>query len=624
MAKNGSYKGRLKESIMKHILVLAFSIALFVLGSEAVVSQEMLRLDEMLQGYYRNPQPENIPEMLRLFDSVAKTLNMEEMAKVEAPIIGFFSEVFRANPDKLDAWDKLINGLSSKSLRRYLVGALCYADTDEARKVFKRHLGWSSFAIRQRYGNGEHVVRILKWERFTPGALDMCWGAFMASGNREYVKKVMECALRVPEDNVIDVTAGAARWSMLANADRHPIVAEVMNSLIKDANDASFRYFTEAMDGNLREKLLTEENRARIAKLNVPLPKTSDDASATSSTGKRKPLPPKGQDVNYRQDVHFRRLYKEAQYQHRKIHGGNGRIVKGKLIVEGQEASVNGVASKAVFAYDGLFVAPLYAGRTLRFVKHGYEPLDIELPERLDGIPGPDLDLGEQTLHRLPEDKTVSVQFRLELPEGVPQAQVELWTGELPSTWADDGYDEHAHISALSDKVSQASGKGSFSGLTPMLYELRIAAPGCMFCKKAFDAAKERDLGTIALERIRMATFQIAKSKTPDAWKEVKVPIDGKTEFVIADKPDQFGQYDAFRLSYKNETHLEAYFIYWPNFFDDYGLMSKEKYMELSGGSALPVPKTVKGRSVLEVGHFYRFRCPWRKHDVLLLFSGME
>jgi len=609
---------------MKHIFVLFFSIALFVFGSEAVVSQDMVRLDEMLQGYYRNPHPDSIPQMLRLWDNMAKTLDSEKMAGIEAPVIGFFSEVFRANPDKLDEWDKIINGLSSKSLRLFLVGALCYADTDEARKVFTRHLGWRSFAIRQRYGNGENVVPILKWERFTPGALDMCWGAFFASGNREYVKKVMECALRIPENNVIDLTAGAARWSMIANADRHPIVAEDLNSLLKDAQDAAFRYFTEAMSGNLREKLLTEENRARIAKLNVPLPKSTEDVSATSAPRERKPLPAKGRDVNYRQNVQFQKLYKEAQYQHNKIHGGNGRIVKGKLIVEGQGASVNGVASKAVFAYDGLFVAPLYAGRTLRFVKHGYEPLDIELPKRLKGIPGPDLDLGEQVLHRLPEDKTVSVQFSLQLPEGVSQAQVELWTGELPSTGDDGGYDEHARISALSDKISQAAGKGGFSGLTPMPYELRITAPGCIFCKKAFDATTERDLGTIVLERIRIATFQMATSKTPDAWKEVKVPIDGKTKFVIADKPDQFGQYDGFSLSYQDETHLEAFFIYWPNFFDDYGEMDKEKYLELNGRNALPAPKTVKGDTVLEVKHLYRFRCNMRKHDVLLLFSGME
>lgn len=610
--------------IMKHIFVLAFSIALFVLGGEAVLSQNMARLDEMLQRYYRNPQPDTIPQMMRLLDSMAKTLDGEKIMGIEAPVIGFFSEVFRANPDKLDEWDKIINGLSSKSLRLYLVGALCYADTDEARKVFKRHLGWRSFAIGQRYGNGENVVPILKWERFTPGALDMCWGAFFASGNREYVKKVMQCALRIPEKNVIDMTAGAARWSMIANADRHPIVAEDLNSLLKDAQDAAFRYFTEAMSGNLREKLLTEENRARIARLNVPLPKSTEDASASSAPRERKPLPAKGRDVNYRQNVQFQKLYKEAQYQHNKIHGGNGRIVKGKLIVEGQGASVNGVASKAVFAYDGLFVAPLYAGRTLRFVKHGYEPLDIELPKRLKGIPGPDLDLGEQVLHRLPEDKTVSVQFSLQLPEGVSQAQVELWTGELPSTWDDDGYDEHARISALSDKISQAAGKGGFSGLTPMPYELRITAPGCIFCKKAFDATTERDLGTIVLERIRIATFQMATSKTPDAWKEVKVPIDGKTKFVIADKPDQFGQYDGFSLSYQDETHLEAFFIYWPNFFDDYGEMDKEKYLELNGRNALPAPKTVKGDTVLEVKHLYRFRCNMRKHDVLLLFSGME
>ena len=608
---------------MRCVFVI-FAIALSVFGVEATVSQDMVRLDEMLQGYYRNPRPDTVPDMLRLLDKAAKAYRERDLVGMEMPVIGFFSEVFRANPDRLDEWDKVVNGLSSKPLKLYLFGALCYADTDKAREVFRRHSGWSAFTIRKRYGNGEVAKRILQWEHLSPGELDACWGAFFASGNRDYVKKVMECALDVPEGDVIDLATGAARWSMLANAERHPIVAEVMNRLLENASDASFVNFTEAMAARQRAELLEDDARARTERLKVPLPTQGDEVAASPPSSGRKPLPAKGADVDYGGNPLFRRLYAQAQGQHKLNHGGNGRIVKGKLLVEGQENSVQGVASKAVFAGDGLFVAPLYAGRILRFVKHGYEPLDIELPKQLNGLPGPDLDLGEQTLHRLPEDRTVAMHFELELPEGVPQARVELWTGELPSTWDDDGYDERARISALSGQALRGAGTVTFSGLTPMPYELRLAAPGCMFCRKAFDAASERDLGTIALQRIRTATFRMAKYGSPEATQEMEVPVDGRAELVMADKPDQFGQYDGFRLTYQDATHLGASFSYGPNFFDDYGAMGLEEFLELRRKGALPAPKTVKGRATLEAGHLYRFRCDMRKHDVLLLFSGME
>ena len=610
---------------VKNVFILTLVLAMCVFGKEASLSKDMLRIDEFLQGYYLHPQPEAVPEMLLLLDKVAKTFKNREMDGMEAPIIGFFSEIFRANSDKLDEWEKVIKGLSSKSLKVFLDGALCYADTEKSKEIFKKHAKWS-FILKQRYGGG-YVVPILKWDWLSPSSLDMCWGAFMASGNKEYVKKVMECALQVPEKNRIDLTVGAARWSMVANADRHPLVAEVMNNFLKDAKDASFQYFTEAMPGELRKKLLTDENRARIEKLNVPLPEAEGKAAyspAAPMPVERKPLPAKGPKVNYSEDPHFQKLYAEAKMHHKTSHEGNGRIVKGKLVVEGQENSVKGVATKALFAFDGRFVAPLYAGRTLRFVKHGYEPLDIDLPEQLKGIPGPDLDLGEQVLHRLPEDKTVTVQFELELPEGVQQANVELWTGDLPSTWNDDGYFDGARIQEFASNMHFPTGKCFFSGLTPMPYELRINAPGCMFCKKAFDASKEKDLGKIVLKRIRTATFQMAKYQSLETWKEVKIPIDGKTKLVFADKPDQFGQYDGFELTYHDETHLEAFFIYWPNFFDDYGKMSKEKYLELKGKNTLPTPRTVKGKTTLEVGHLYRFRCNSRKADLLLFFSEME
>ena len=609
---------------MKRHFIFAFAVVLSVLGGEATISQDMVRLDKMCQGYYLNPQPDTVPEMLCLFDGMAKTYTKDELSGIEAPVIGFFSEIFRANPDKLDEWDKVIDRLSSKPLKNYLWGALCYANTDAALKVFKRHAGLENSFLTKRYGGG--VTPILKWklEQLSPGDLDACWGAFMASGNKEYVAKVMERALLIPEDNVVDLTTGAARWSLLANADSHPLVVEVMNELLNHASDDAFQYFTEAMAAKQRENLLTEGNRARMERLNVPVPNSADNASSASAPRENTPLPAKGRDVNYSTDARFKILYKKAKYQHTNSHRGNGRIVKGKLIVEGQETSLDGVASKAVFASDGLFVAPLYAGRTLRFVKHGYEPLDIELPKQLNGIPGPDLDLGEQTLHRLPEEMTVAVQFELKLPEGISQAQVELWTGELPSTWNDDGYDENARIAAFAAKTLQTDGKIVLSGLTPMPYELRIAAPGCMFCKKAFDASAEKDLGTIALQKIRTATFQMAKFNTSENQKEVDVSVDGETKLVIADTPDEFGQYDGFDLTYLDATHLRAHFIYWPNYFDDYGAMSFKEFRELNQKGALPAPKTIKGKTALEVGHFYRFRCDWRKADILLFFSKME
>ncbi|MBQ9447314.1 MAG: hypothetical protein IJU61_11995, partial [Victivallales bacterium] len=179
------------------------------------------------------------------------------------------------------------------------------------------------------YGGG-YVVPILKWDWLSPSSLDMCWGAFMASGNKEYVKKVMECALQVPEKNRIDLTAGAARWSMISNADRHPLVADVMNNLLKDAKDASFQYFAEAMTGELRKKLLTDENRARIEKLNVPLPEAEGEAAYSPAAPipvERKPLPAKGPKVNYNEDPHFQKLYAEAKMHHKTNHEGNGRIV---------------------------------------------------------------------------------------------------------------------------------------------------------------------------------------------------------------------------------------------------------------------------------------------------------
>ena len=79
------------------ILLAPLALAMCVLGKEASLSKDMLRIDEFLQGYYLHPQPEAVPEMLLLLDKVAKTFKNGEMDGMEAPIIGFFSEIFRAD-----------------------------------------------------------------------------------------------------------------------------------------------------------------------------------------------------------------------------------------------------------------------------------------------------------------------------------------------------------------------------------------------------------------------------------------------------------------------------------------------------------------------------------------------
>ena len=192
---------------VKNVFILTLALTMCVFGEDVSLSKDMVRIDKFLQGYYLHPQPEAVSEMLLLLDKVAKTFKNGEMDGMEGPIIGFFSEIFRANSDKLDEWEKVIKGLSSKSLKVFLDGALCYADTEKSKEIFKKHAKWS-FILKQRYGGG-YVVPILKWDWLSPSSLDMCWGAFMASGNKEYVKKVMECALQVPEKNRIDLTAGA-------------------------------------------------------------------------------------------------------------------------------------------------------------------------------------------------------------------------------------------------------------------------------------------------------------------------------------------------------------------------------------------------------------------------------
>lgn len=344
-------------------------------------------------------------------------------------------------------------------------------------------------------------------------------------------------------------------------------------------------------------------------------------SSLCMSTG---PLPEKDSPVDYHASKSFAPLYQWAWEHHRDLHCGEGRVVIGKLRVEGAGDSLDGVATKAVFAEHGIFVAPLYAGRTLRFVKHGFEPLEVTLPPMDDGTFDSVLDLGERTLRRLPEENTVDASLDLVLPEGIPSARVELWTGKLPSTWHDDGYDGDAPIEALAIKMESEGGRIELHGLTPMPYEWRISAPGCMAVRQPFDASRRETLDPISLIRTKTATFRLARFDQSGDWQEKQVCLDGNARLVVKDEPDQFGQFDDLRLTYRDENHLEAFFVYWPNTFDDLGENGQNAFLAGTGGHVQPAPRGNHDASILETGHLYRFRCPQRNLDLLVSFTGME
>jgi hypothetical protein len=113
------------------------------------------------------------------------------------PYVGFFSEIFAANPDELPRWQPLIDRQNT-----------------HLKEVLERAL-----ALRRAGG-------VLTLQGHSPELNDMYWGAFFASGDSSFTRKLVEQLRYCDErsDFQLFATGVSAKWSLASKAQSHVMV----------------------------------------------------------------------------------------------------------------------------------------------------------------------------------------------------------------------------------------------------------------------------------------------------------------------------------------------------------------------------------------------------------------
>lgn len=142
-----------------------------------------------MMTYYLRPQPDLIAGLI---DALHSTGFVQHAV---SNTIGFFSEVFAANPDRIPGWQVLI------------------AKQDERTKTtLGRALTMS---------NGGGVLHIVE---HSAEVNDIYWGAFFASGNPKFIKRLVDQLKYFDErdDFNLFMAGGTAKWSLASNAQSRP------------------------------------------------------------------------------------------------------------------------------------------------------------------------------------------------------------------------------------------------------------------------------------------------------------------------------------------------------------------------------------------------------------------
>ena len=228
-------------------LLFTFVIGMLLLSS--VLAQDnpgMKNLQEWFTYYYLNPEPDKIS--LTLKEITAR--GYFENDNVQGPLTGFFTEVFIANPQRIDDW---VNPYIGVSKRHLLYTALWASNTPQGRAALEQMAKALSpeeaKKIQVLLASPPPTVESMTIN--SPAALDYLWGRFMASGSTAPVNRIIDqMKLADSKGNVeTRLIGGAAQWSVSANARQHKKVLEVVKTRSNNADPQTKKLLDKILAG---------------------------------------------------------------------------------------------------------------------------------------------------------------------------------------------------------------------------------------------------------------------------------------------------------------------------------------------------------------------------------------
>lgn len=166
-------------------------------AAQATTIRNPVDIDTFMKSYRSHPRPDLIPSFIGLLH----TMQPAQKAGAKHPVIGFFSEVFLANPAHLTEWQQIVP-----------------PDDEELKGQFNRAIDISkSGGILNQPGHSGFLN-------------DEYWGAFFATGDRRFIDKLVD---QLPYfDNRDDLSlflAGVtAKWSLGSVAQTDPTVRSIL------------------------------------------------------------------------------------------------------------------------------------------------------------------------------------------------------------------------------------------------------------------------------------------------------------------------------------------------------------------------------------------------------------
>ena len=219
---------------MKQALA-AITIILGVLSSLYGASrEEMMKCSMWMMHYHLNPSPEEVPAMLKEMNRIG----LFEPHSRQYPFLGFASKLFQENPERAKEWIQATGNFDQAS-KEVIYWSLWLSGIGESKAILAE-IDFS-FPMENyfRFSPEEAPEKIEEMSIFRPGYLDMNWGQYVASGNRDAVIRNLRLfefyefidSPKNENERVKGELARVAIWSTQSNCKTIPQFKELLGEI---------------------------------------------------------------------------------------------------------------------------------------------------------------------------------------------------------------------------------------------------------------------------------------------------------------------------------------------------------------------------------------------------------
>jgi len=214
--------------------------------------------EDWMQFYYQKPAPTRLEAE---FTQYSRLGYLHKDGSVP-PIAAFLGQLCVQNENLLPQWEAFFLKLPKED-RSLFVVALWLAHSDAAQKKLEE-LATRNDEMGQRAKAvvGKPPARDLrKITAQAPEELDMCWGAFFATGDQGYALTVLRYAAKIPKPGAIDLTHESAKWSVLALTRTHPRIREIRDEFLRTASEEEKKQLLESASPSAPQNAAPQEKK---------------------------------------------------------------------------------------------------------------------------------------------------------------------------------------------------------------------------------------------------------------------------------------------------------------------------------------------------------------------------